>query len=197
MIAAAIGAGVVLVVLAIALGGSPPAKHAAAPATADATPASVASPAPAPSSDAAIAVAPIDAAAVAEVAPPPDAAEPPPIEPHHVVEPPRHPAADESHHGLALRLPAGNGASAPSPPSAQELFQKAFQEFVRGDTTDALATLKVAKATNPSYPPIWRLLGQVYKKLGDHAQAKAAFTRYLALSPTATDAASIRKELEP
>jgi serine/threonine-protein kinase len=204
LIAAAIGAGVVLVVLAIALGGSPPAKHAAAPAPADATtPANVGTPAPAPAPqrDAAIAVvaAPSsDAAAVAEVAPPPDAAEPPPIEPHHAVEPPRRPAAvDESHHGLALRLPAGTGPSAATPPSAQELFQKAFQEFVRGDTNDALATLKTAKAANPSYPPIWRLLGQVYKKLGDHGQAKAAFMRYLALAPTASDAASIRKELEP
>ncbi|HEY1815680.1 MAG TPA: tetratricopeptide repeat protein [Kofleriaceae bacterium] len=195
LIAAAIGAGVVLVVLAIALGGSPPSKRAAAPAAADATPANVGT--PAPQSDAAIAVAPIDAPAVAEIAPPPDAAEPPPSEPHHAVEPPHHPAIVESHHGLALRLPTGTGASAAAAPTAQELFQKAFQEFVRGDTNDALATLKTAKATNPSYPPIWRLLGQVYKKLGDRAQAKAAFTRYLALAPTASDAASIRKELEP
>ena len=40
------------------------------------------------------------------------------------------------------------------------------------------------------------MLGKVYKKLGDHAAAKAAYQRYLKLAPTASDAVQIRKELD-
>ncbi|HEX7702289.1 MAG TPA: tetratricopeptide repeat protein, partial [Kofleriaceae bacterium] len=82
------------------------------------------------------------------------------------------------------------------PPNADALFQKALQSYVKGDLKTALALLKTAKAANPSHAATWRLLGQVYKKLGDHVQAKAAFTRYLALAPNASDAATIRHEVE-
>jgi cytochrome c-type biogenesis protein CcmH/NrfG len=82
------------------------------------------------------------------------------------------------------------------PPNADAQFQKALQSYVKGDLKTALALLKTAKAANPSHAATWRLLGQVYKKLGDHAQAKAAFTRYLALAPNASDAATIRHEVE-
>ncbi|MEO8841696.1 MAG: protein kinase [Kofleriaceae bacterium] len=82
------------------------------------------------------------------------------------------------------------------PQSADTLFQKALQAYVKGDLKTALALLKTAKATSPGHAATWRLLGQVYKKLGDHAQAKAAFTRYLVLAPNASDAATIRHEVE-
>ncbi|CAN5302121.1 hypothetical protein BH11MYX1_BH11MYX1_37900 [soil metagenome] len=81
-------------------------------------------------------------------------------------------------------------------PSADAQFQKAFQMFARGDAKGSLALLKSARATNPSYAPTWRLLGQVYKKLGERAQAKAAFSRYLVLAPNAADAPAIRNEVE-
>ncbi len=81
-------------------------------------------------------------------------------------------------------------------PNPDLQFQKAFQLFVKGDAKGALALLKIAKASNPSYAPTWRLLGQVYKKLGDRGQAKAAFGRYLVLAPNAGDAPAVRKETE-
>jgi eukaryotic-like serine/threonine-protein kinase len=81
-------------------------------------------------------------------------------------------------------------------PTAEQLFQRALQSFVKGDARTALATLKTAKQTNPAYAPTYRLLGQVYKKLGDKPQAKASFTHYLAIAPNAPDAATIRKELD-
>ena len=86
----------------------------------------------------------------------------------------------------------------PPPPhvNADAQFQKAFQAFVKGDTRGALALLKVNKAANPGHASSWRLLGQVYKKLGDKDLAKASFRRYLALVPNASDAATIKKELE-
>ncbi len=185
MIAAAAGALAVLVVLAIALGGGTPAAKQPAVTGADAS-AILAATAPV-ASDAPIVEAVVVDAAIAELAPADAAVESLPDAgiPHHVVEPHR----PEPHHvAVAPRPPA---------PTAQELFQKAFQAFVHGDTTEALSALKAAKTTNPSYAPTWRLLGQVYKKLGDHVQARAAFTRYLALAPTASDAAAVRKELEP
>lgn len=82
----------------------------------------------------------------------------------------------------------------PTNPDVQ--FQKAFQLFVKGDAKGTLALLKIAKVSTPSYAPTWRLLGQVYKKLGDRGQAKAAFGHYLVLAPNAGDAPAIRKELE-
>jgi hypothetical protein len=184
VIAAALGAVALLVVLAIALGGgTPDPKLSVAPAV-DASVAVVAAP------DAAIVVetTPIDAA-IAEIAPADAAIESEPDAgiARHVVEP-HHP---EPHHIVVAAPPR------PPSPTAQELFQKAFQAFVHGDTNEALTDLKAAKTTNPSYAPTWRLLGQVYKKLGDHVQARAAFTRYLALAPTASDTAAVRKELEP
>ena len=138
--------------------------------------------------DAAVEAVVIADAALAEVSPPPvvvDAAPPapPPIDAgvavtHHVVPP-----------------------SPPHPPpvphvDADAQFQKAFQAFVKGDAKGALALLKVNRAQNPNHAATWRLLGQVYKKLGDHDMAKASFKRYLTLSPNASDAASIKKELE-
>ena len=39
-------------------------------------------------------------------------------------------------------------------------------------------------------------VGLVYEKLGNKAQAKAAFKRYLALSPSAGDADQIRDRME-
>ena len=195
-IAAAIGGALVLVILAIALGGKPPdAKAAIADApVAVVAPAADAGIVEAPPVDAADVVAAMpDAADAIEVDVAPDAAvavpEPPhPIAEHHPVVP-TPPTPHAPPHHVAPRPPPG--------PTAQELFQKAFQAFVRGDTDEALAALKTAKTTNPTFAPTWRLLGQVYKKLGDHAQAHAAFTRYLALAPNAGDAATIRKELEP
>ncbi len=92
-------------------------------------------------------------------------------------------------------LPRVDHKPAPHPATADAQFQRAFQLFVKGDSKGSLAQLRLARAANPSYAPTWRLLGQVYKKLGDKGQAKAAFTHYLALAPNANDAPAIRKEL--
>jgi serine/threonine-protein kinase len=119
---------------------------------------------------------PPDAAEIAANPPPVDAGAPPDAAVEHPPHPPPHPPIEHQ--------------------TAEQLFQKAFQAFVKGDARGALATLKSAKQTNPNYAPTYRLLGQVYKKLGDKGQAKAAFTHYLAIAPNAADAAGIRKELE-
>ena len=85
----------------------------------------------------------------------------------------------------------------PPPANAEALYKQGLQSFVRGDTKGALAALQKAKAANPGFAPTWRVLGQVYEKLGDHAAAKNAFDRYLKLAPGASDAEMIRARLEP
>jgi predicted RNA polymerase sigma factor len=46
------------------------------------------------------------------------------------------------------------------------------------------------------YAPAWRVLGQVYKKLGEKGQARAAFQRYLSIAPGAADAPQIRDQIK-
>jgi len=86
----------------------------------------------------------------------------------------------------------------PPPPrvDAEEMVQKGLQAFVKGDAKGALALLQKAKGAKPGYAPTYRVLGRVYKKLGDNGNAKKAFQKYLALSPNAPDAATIREELK-
>jgi Tfp pilus assembly protein PilF len=67
--------------------------------------------------------------------------------------------------------------------------------FVKGDAKVALGLLQKAKSAKPGYAPTCRVLGRVYKKLGDNANAKKAFLKYLQLAPTASDASQIRDEI--
>ena len=86
----------------------------------------------------------------------------------------------------------------PPPPriDAEETVQKGLQAFVKGDAKGALALLLKAKGAKPGYAPTYRVLGRVYKKLGDNGNAKKAFQKYLALSPSASDADMIREEIK-
>ncbi len=139
--------------------------------------------------------------AIVAVAVPVDAPAPPPPEPDAAAV---LPSGSDVEPGLGSALhPDHNLPPTPHPPvvhpvtlTAEQQFQKALQAYVKGDAKGALGLLKGAKATNPNYAPTWRLLGQVYKKLGDRGQAKAAYQRYVTLAPNASDVAAIRKELE-
>jgi outer membrane biosynthesis protein TonB len=75
-------------------------------------------------------------------------------------------------------------------------YRVGLQQFARGDTNGALASLRTSLASNPNYPPTWRGLGLVFEKLGEKEQARAAFKRYLQLSPGASDAEQIKNRLE-
>jgi Flp pilus assembly protein TadD len=75
-------------------------------------------------------------------------------------------------------------------------YRTGLQQFARGDTTGALASLRTSLAGNPNYAPTWRALGLVFEKLGEKDQARAAYKRYLQLAPSAGDAEQIRSRLE-
>jgi hypothetical protein len=84
-------------------------------------------------------------------------------------------------------------AQKPDPAAA---FKLGFQQYVRGNTSEALATFKASLQDNPGYPPTYRGLGLVYEKLGQHNAAKLSFKRYLQLAPDASDAAQIREHMD-
>jgi tetratricopeptide (TPR) repeat protein len=75
-------------------------------------------------------------------------------------------------------------------------YRQGLQQFARGDTSGALASLRTSLAANPNYAPTWRGLGLVFEKMGEKDQARAAYKRYLQLAPTAGDADQIRGRLE-
>lgn len=75
-------------------------------------------------------------------------------------------------------------------------YRIGLQQFARGDTQAALASLRTSLAGNPNYAPTWRGLGLVFEKMGEKAQAKNAYKRYLQLAPTAGDAEIIRGRLD-
>jgi Tfp pilus assembly protein PilF len=79
--------------------------------------------------------------------------------------------------------------------NVEQTVTKALQSFVKGDAKGALGLLQKAKAAKPTYAPTYRVLGRVYKKLGDNANAKKAFQKYLQLAPGASDAPQIKDEL--
>jgi eukaryotic-like serine/threonine-protein kinase len=173
-IAYAIAAGAVLLFVIVLIAKCSGGHHAVAPLP----DAAIAQAPAADAQDIAAAVAVDAAVAEVEVLADAAAAESPPVDAG---------VAEVAHPHIAPVIPHVN---------ADAQFQKAFQAFVKGDAKAALALLKVNRAQNPSHAASWRLLGQVYKKLGEHEMAKAAFKRYLALSPNASDAAAIKKELE-
>jgi hypothetical protein len=75
-------------------------------------------------------------------------------------------------------------------------YRVGLQQFARGDTAGALASLRTSLAGNPNYAPTWRGLGLVFEKMGEKDQARAAYKRYLQLAPSAGDADQIRGRLE-
>ncbi|HTL33824.1 MAG TPA: hypothetical protein VL326_11900 [Kofleriaceae bacterium] len=78
----------------------------------------------------------------------------------------------------------------------ESAYRQGLQQFARGDTAGALASLRTSLAANPNYAPTWRGLGLVFEKMGEKEQARAAYKRYLQLAPGATDTEQIKGRLE-
>ncbi len=109
------------------------------------------------------------------------------------VEPAPHVKAEAVHR----RAPRVAKVDPPRPKiDVVDTVNKALKAFVTGDEQGALALLQKARAARPAYAPTYRVLGKVYRKLGQRRPAKSAYQRYLRLAPTASDADQIRKELE-
>ena len=77
-----------------------------------------------------------------------------------------------------------------------DTVNKATLAYVKGDTKNALSMLQKARSAKPSYAPTYRVLGKVYKKLGDDGAAKKAFQKYVQLAPSASDVEQIKEEIK-
>jgi hypothetical protein len=115
----------------------------------------------------------------------PEKKPPPPVQ-----KPQPHPVAHDP-------APKPHVAEAPgSKADAEAAYKQGIQQFARGDSSGALASLRVSLASNPGYAPTWRGLGLVFEKMGEKDQARAAYKRYLQLVPSAGDADQIRNRME-
>jgi hypothetical protein len=99
--------------------------------------------------------------------------------------------------------PYATPAPAPAPAPANKAntdpaaaYKAGLQQYARGDTSGALATLRTSLSSNPTYAPTWRGLGMVYEKQGNKGQARSAFKRYLELASDAGDAGQIRERMD-
>jgi serine/threonine-protein kinase len=93
-------------------------------------------------------------------------------------------------------------ANSPRPPAPSpsidvpDTVNKATLAYVKGDSKIALSMLHKARSAKPSYAPTYRVLGKVYKKLGDDGAARKAFQKYVQLAPSASDVEQIKEEIK-
>jgi serine/threonine protein kinase len=121
----------------------------------------------------------------------PDKAVKRPLPPDKLVKATAKPPADKAQPLDPYAAPADKPKADPA-----AAYRTGLQQYARGDTTGALATLRTSLSSSPTFAPTWRGLGLVYEKLGNKGQARAAFKRYLQLAPDAGDADQIRDRLE-
>ena len=75
------------------------------------------------------------------------------------------------------------------------LYRLGYELLSHGDATAARSTFESLQAQHPSYAPAARGLGLAQEALSNTTGARAAYTRYLELAPTAVDAGDIKSRL--
>jgi Flp pilus assembly protein TadD len=80
----------------------------------------------------------------------------------------------------------------PARKKARELTQKAIASLRANDFAAAEPVLVRAVLVDPSYADAWRHLGIARAQLGDRANARRAYKKYLTLSPDAPDAEQVK-----
>ncbi len=91
--------------------------------------------------------------------------------------------------------PDAPAIDAPPASAAEVDTQAAMTALATGNAKAALERLQHGQALDPSYPPLWRGLGNVQETLGNRGAARSAYQRYLVLAPNSPDAAEIRARL--
>ena len=81
------------------------------------------------------------------------------------------------------------------PANASTLFNQAARLINQGTDSEAEAALKQAVSVDENFGVAWYELGMVYVRTGKNAEAKEAFTKYLALEPNGKDAATAKEML--
>jgi Tfp pilus assembly protein PilF len=66
----------------------------------------------------------------------------------------------------------------------------------QGNATDALASFRGALESEPGIPTAYRGMGMAFAIQGENGLALQAYEKYLELSPSADDAADVRRSME-
>jgi tetratricopeptide (TPR) repeat protein len=135
-----------------------------------------------------------DAGACAAPKPVPVVKQPDPVKPPEVIKKPPEPKKPPP--PVVHQKPADPYVDNKPKVDPQEALKSGLQQYARGDTSAALASFRSALSSNPGFSPAYRGIGLVYEKLGNKAQARVAYKKYLALAPTAGDADQIRERME-
>ena len=102
---------------------------------------------------------------------------------------------------VVAQRPVCAPAAAPRPATpeqrraARELAQRAQQSAILGDRAAARDQLRQAAAVDPTNPELAYQLARAQEAVGATGDATAAYCRYLALAPTAPEAAEVRERL--
>jgi tetratricopeptide (TPR) repeat protein len=101
---------------------------------------------------------------------------------------------------VAARPTCAPAASSPAPTAdqrrqARELAQRAQQAAILGDRSAARDQLRQATALDPANPELSYQLARAQEALGANDEATAAYCRFLALAPSAPEAAEVRDRL--
>ena len=83
-----------------------------------------------------------------------------------------------------------------NPLQAQKEIRTGNYYFKKGSYRAAAGRFEEATKWNSGEPEAWLRLGEAQEKLKDHKAARAAYTKYLALSSDSKIADEIRKKLE-
>lgn len=95
-----------------------------------------------------------------------------------------------------LKAKPATGPAAERAAASREFFRQGLQQLMQGNASGAVVQFNRALEKNPRYAQAYRGMGLAYQKLGRKTMARAAFRRYLILSPKARDAEAIRKRIE-
>ena len=107
-------------------------------------------------------------------------------------------AAPEDEEPADVAAPAGgtaDGAELPARRKAKGLVLRAEAKIRARDQEGARRLLTRAAALDPTFADAWRDLGIVRATLGDAKGARLAYRKYLAVAPSAPDAAEVRRIL--
>jgi tetratricopeptide (TPR) repeat protein len=82
-----------------------------------------------------------------------------------------------------------------APQASEPKHQAGYAAYLQKNYTAAVALLNAAAAGDRGNPEIFKRLGQAYREMGDAANARANFKRYLDLRPDAPDKSEIERFL--
>jgi serine/threonine protein kinase len=92
--------------------------------------------------------------------------------------------------------PEPDAPDEPAKPSAAELTQSGTSALLRGEVNRAVDLLRAATQADPSHALAWRSLGLALERAGNATEAIDAYTHYVSLVPSGTQADMVRDRMQ-